>query len=457
MSINSLATLLLKPRSGVTVAFSNGENIDWNRFLSDVRNLLLIIKDKECNAIALCCEDSYLFSVAFFAAIYADKKIILPGNHQPAMLSSLSPYFDLLIDDGLVEKSVVEKSITLPLTYVDKDAAAYDFHAIDLNLINITLFTSGSTGTPKAIHKTLLLLDAEIQALERQWGTLLGHSRIVSTVSHQHIYGLLFRVLWPLCAGRAFSSHDLTYTEQVINNATCEYSLISSPALLKRLEDEGHKGDYCAVFSSGGPLSADASDACKLLLNQTAIEVFGSTETGGIGYRQQHQTDTPWTFFPEVDAKLGSDDCLALMSPWLSEKSEGAGGYYQSSDQCELLENKRFILKGRIDRVVKIEEKRISLLEVENHINELPWISESAVIVVNEAQRITLGALLTLTDQGKHELDILGKGRFWIKLRQALRQWVEPVGIPRHFRVTKEIPINKQGKRLQQQIAELFR
>ena len=459
MPINSLATLLLSPRSELTVAFSAHKNINWSQFLNDIRALVLVIKEKETKAIAICCEDSYLFSVAFFAVIYAHKKVILPGNHQPAMLADLSSHFDLLIDDGLVDKNIIEQSITLPIPPLDKDKSnvIFDFSELDLSLVNITLFTSGSTGTPKAINKTLLALDAEIHALERQWGALLGDSRIVSTVSHQHIYGLLFRVLWPLCAGRAFASHDLTYTEQVISNGTEQYSLISSPALLKRLEDEGQKGDYRAVFSSGGPLSSDASDACKRLLNQTAIEVFGSTETGGIGFRQQHQADTPWTFFPEVVAKLGTDNCLALLSPWLSEKSEGAGGYYQSSDQCELLANKQFRLKGRIDRIVKIEEKRISLVEVETHLNELQWISESVVIVVNEPHRITLGALLTLTTNGEQELALLGKGRFWIKLRQALRQWVEPVGIPRHFRLAKEIPVNKQGKRLQKEIAELFK
>ena len=50
----------------------------------------------------------------------------------------------------------------------------------------------------------------------------------------------------------------------------------------------------------------------------------------------------------------------------------------------------------------------------------------------------------------------IGKGRFWIELRQALRLWLEPVGIPRHFRVVSEIPVNTQGKLLYNEIAALF-
>jgi acyl-coenzyme A synthetase/AMP-(fatty) acid ligase len=459
MQFNSLASLLLADRQGQKVAFSSDSQVDWDRFLDDIETLRLYIEAQPCQAVAICCEDSYLFSVAFFATCYADKKIVLPGNHQPAMLTALSSHFDMLIDDGEVT-SAPTASITLPLSLLRVQAKRSDFSFTELNLnkTHLTLFTSGSTGTPKAINKTLLMLDAELHGLERQWGELLDGTSIVSTVSHQHIYGLLFRVLWPLCAGRAFASKDLIYPEQVIKNGHQQQVLISSPALLKRLQDDGQFADYRAVFSSGGPLSNDAAISCKTLLNQHPIEVFGSTETGGIGFRQQTQKDAAWQFFPDVQAKLVDQDCLALRSPWLSsDLSEDADGYYQTSDQCILLENQQFRLNGRIDRIVKIEEKRISLQEVENHLNELEWISESVVLVVDDPHRVALGALMTLTESGEKTLQILGKGRFWIKLRQALRDWVEPVGIPRHFRVVQDIPMNKQGKRLQQEIVELFK
>lgn len=449
---NSLASLLLAKRSDQCVSFSADKNIKWDHFLDDISTLANHMKYKPYQTVAICCEDSYLFSVAFFASLYATKRIVLPGNHQPAMLRSLSSEFDLLIDDGVVNDKVGMESITLPLC--SNGSTDFVFFELELSALSVTLFTSGSTGSPKAIHKTLLMLDVEIGALEKQWGGLLSDSFIVSTVSHQHIYGLLFRILWPLCAGRAFASHDLTYPEQVIKNGTQKQTLISSPALLKRLYKEEIKADYRAVFSSGGPLSKSASELCKEMLNQHAIEVFGSTETGGIGFRQQTEIDSAWSFFPDVKVKLADENCLSLLSPWLSE---GGGDYYQTSDQCELLPNHQFRLKGRIDHIVKIEEKRISLIEVEKHLNELRWIKESAVIVVNEPHRITLGALLTLTELGEQTILRLGRGRFWIELRQALRQWVEPVGIPRHFRLINEIPMNKQGKRLQQEIVELFK
>ena len=128
------------------------------------------------------------------------------------------------------------------------------------------------------------------------------------------------------------------------------------------------------------------------------------------------QATIPWIFFPGIFSQLTADNCLSLRSPWIDEKS-----WYQTSDQCELLENNQFVLKGRVDRIVKIEEKRISLIEVEQRLNQLEWIDESAVLVHDDLHRLSLGAVIKLTVQGKKTMQELGKGKFWIKLRQALR------------------------------------
>ena len=453
MSVSCLNNLLLADRGNETVAFSAEQSVCWPQFLADIRSLVVKLKQTESHSIAVCCEDSYHFAVAFFAVAYADKKMVLPGNHQPAMLSALAELgcFDLLIYEGLVADDSIKEQIKLPLQA--SPDTQFCFSELKMEKVEITLFTSGSSGDPKAISKTLFMLNEEIKALEGIWGELLAGSTIVSTVSHQHIYGLLFRVLWPLCASRAFLRTDLIYPEQVLASAAKKQTLISSPALLKRLQGDVVNNGYRAVFSSGGPLSADASDLCKLLLKQNAFEVFGSTETGGIGYRQQLQADTPWTFFKQVTAKLGEQNCLSLKSPWISYENSD---YYQSSDQCELLENKQFVLKGRVDRIVKIEEKRISLVEIETRLNELEWIRESTVLVLDEGHRLSLGALLCLNQHGTETVKEIGKGKFWIKLRQALRLWLEPIGIPRHFRIVDEIPVNKQGKRLHSDISALF-
>ena len=450
MTYNSLKNLFITPRKSTqVVAFNSRYQSTWLQFSEQVSALSAHLKKTSTRRWALCCEDSYQFAVAFFALAYAEKEIVLPGNQQPEMLKLLTPHFDAFISDILQLEDSSKMLCQLPFDGISAGAIA---ESLDLHQIKITLFTSGSSGSPKAIYKTLALLDAEIQHLELQFGELFHNTKIVSSVSHQHIYGLLFRVLWPLVANRPFQSEDLVYPEQLALNALDNQILISSPALLKRLTDASDNNGYRAIFSSGGPLSYEAVNDCFDKLKQLPIEVFGSTETGGIGFRQQRTEQQPWLFFSGLEVALNKDNCLKIKSPWIDFKR-----FYQTSDQCDLLGKQQFILKGRIDRVVKIEEKRISLSEVELRMNELPWVKESAVLLLSQQQlNARLGAVITLTEAGGTQLNELGKGPFWILLRQHLRRWIEPVAVPRYFRVVREIPVNKQGKRLHNELSELF-
>ena len=64
---------------------------------------------------------------------------------------------------------------------------------------------------------------------------------------------------------------------------------VASPALLKRM---GDNLDWPAlrqvrrVFSSGGPLPAEAAQLLRERLGQWPTEIYGSSETGGIAWRR---------------------------------------------------------------------------------------------------------------------------------------------------------------------------
>ncbi|PSW06961.1 AMP-fatty acid ligase [Photobacterium lipolyticum] len=453
MNTRSLANLMSSPRpDSQPVAITQANIVTWSQFNHDVSQLTeQLILSKHLRW-AICFEDSYYFAVAFMAAAHARRHIILPGNHQPAALAELSTHFDAILHDGVFQHNFDKAALKLPVSDTEEITNFTHFAPLPLCDIRLTLFTSGSSGTPTAIEKTLDLLDAEITQLDATWGELLSNSTIASTVSHQHIYGLLFRVLWPLCAGLLFERFDLIYPEQVMAHAGQNTTLISSPALLKRLTDDQATTSYRAIFSSGGPLPPSAAQQSLHLFEQLPFEVFGSTETGGIGYRQQQETTTPWQLFPSIDMALNAEGCLRLRSPFIDPDN-----WYQTSDQCEPLGADQFMLKGRADRVVKIEEKRISLTEVERRLCQLEWIEEAAVFPQEETNRLILAAVITLTKQGKATLSDMGKGKFWLKLRQELRLWLEPIGIPRRYRAVDEIPLNTQGKRLIRDLELLFK
>ena len=455
VSYTSLSELLSQNRSPDSiVCFDDNSEITWQTFNDDLSRLVHLLSSSLFQRVAICTQDSYLFSVAFLACAVSRKHIILPGNYQPCALAELNEHFDcLLVDDavGAVEVSEVRNIQTL-LDTETREPLTDNLPPIDLAEIHLTLFTSGSSGTPKAINKTLEQLDIETAQLDKNWGELIRGNRVHSTVSHQHIYGLLFRILWPLCSGVPFARSNLEYPEQILSHANKNCVLISSPALLKRLKHETNTAQLAGVFSSGGPLPTESAHQSQNLLGHLPIEVFGSTETGGIAFRQQESAQTPWQLFDCIEASLNSENCIKLLSPYIDNNN-----WYQTADECEMVSENQFILKGRTDRVIKIEEKRVSLVEVEKRLEQLTWISECVVIPFEEPERLILASVLVLSEEGQAKLATMSKGKFWLMLRSELRKWLEPIAIPRKYRIVDEIPLNSQGKRLTSHIEQLIK
>ncbi|MFV0448703.1 MAG: AMP-binding protein [Vibrio sp.] len=447
-NLSPLSHLLLEDRRNTAVAFGCEGEINWAQFVADVSYYTELLNQLKYQHIALCARDSYLFTVGLFALFHAGKTVILPGNYQPQALEELSNQFEFLLCD-----EAISPLRTTPVEQLTSGHSESNLTLQPLELfhIQLILFTSGSSGTPKAIHKTLHQLSVEVEILHSLWGDKAHNSRVESTVSHQHIYGLLFRVLWPLCAGNPFARHSLEFPEQITHHADKDTVLISSPALLKRLTEEHQATELRALFSSGGPLPFSAANHAQQLFSFRPIEVLGSTETGGIAFRQQTTEQIPWQLFPKVAAQLNQENCLRLRSAHIDPD-----GWYQTADECEFVSENKFILKGRTDRIIKVEEKRVSLVEVEKRVEQLDYVKECAVIPVQQTERLILAAAIVLTETGEQQLAELGKGKFWLLLRNELRNWLEPIAVPRSFRVVKEIPLNSQGKRQVAELEKLF-
>ena len=114
------------------------------------------------------------------------------------------------------------------------------------------------------------------------------------------------------------------------------------------------------------------------------------------------------------------------------------------ADRIRLCES-GFHLLGRGTGVIKLEEKRISLEEVEGRLRALPWVREVAVLPLNVATRQQLGAVLVVTEAGLIQWQALGPGRFLIALREQPRPWLEPVALPRRLRLLPSCPSTARG------------
>ena len=391
--------------------------------------------------VAVHLEDAADLAVALLGAWRAGASVLLPADLQPVTRQRWSAEVDLWLTD-LADDAHLEDYRGAPLGAV----------GLDLDQCQLSLCTSGSSGEPKRIDKTLGQLANEVQALEALWGADLGQACIIGSVATQHIYGLLFRVLWPLCAGRPFVRKQLAFPED-LQRASREcptFAWVASPALLKRMGDNLDWPALSAVrrvFSSGGALPAEAARSLHQRLQQWPTEILGSSETGGIAWRQ---ADEPWQPFADVELALDSDGALLVSSPYMPP-----GHVEHTADAAQIAADGRFELQGRLDRIVKLEEKRISLPMLEQALSTHEWVAEARMGVVQE-NRASLGALLVLSESGLHALRNQGRRAVTEELRQHLGQHCETLALPRRWRFLRQLPFNSQGKLAQADVERLL-
>ena len=431
-------------------------SVSWKTFKHDVSNFTNQIKEKKTKRWAIHCKDSYWFAVGLFALFYADCEPVLLPNWREGTLENHKNDFDETIGDS-------GEDLTICLgSKLSSSVIEENLPRLDIEKTKITIFTSGSTGEPKKVVKKLIQLESEICDLEELWGDKIGDSLILSTVSHQHIYGLLFRLLWPLASNRCFMRGDISYPEQVIELVQNfeKTVLVSSPALLKRMFVEPDKPKNfhspVMVFSSGGPLSFDAAQLCKESLGVWPIEVLGSTETGGVGWRQQiPENRDRWQRFHNVRLSLSDEGRLVVQSPYLGDETGFVMG-----DCASLIDDQYFELFGRADRIVKVEEKRISLVELEKCLDKSEWVNTNSMFTMdegeNESGRQIIACVVVLSNTGQQRLLEQGKRAIVDLLKAHLKQYFELIVIPRKFRFVDSLPYNSQGKLSQSDLKALF-
>lgn len=439
------------PAAQQLISFNHHDIVTGSAFTAQVAQLQQQLIDSDSQRWLLCCDSSDLFAVGLCAGLLAGKQVVLPANRQAGTLSQLTHEFDGVLSD----MPICEGKAFLRL---DKDLNPPASEWPQTNdLGELVLFTSGSSGKPKRVVKSIEQLDAEVSVLEQTFAEHLPHCSVISTVSHQHIYGLLFKILWPLAASRPFLSDLVEYPETLnyYANLFPNLCLISSPAQLSRLPDaldnERQLRAPSLVFSSGGPLSFDASKAVAHCYGQAPIEVFGSTETGGIAYRRQHQPNADWQAFAPIEIQQDpSDGALVLKSPYLPDSE-----WLKCDDKIDLHADGKFTLQGRLDRIIKVEEKRLSLVQMESLLESHPYVAKAALVML-EQPRVQLGAAIELSAQGMEQLEANGKLALNNQLKNHLLSQFERVTLPRRWRYVEQLPLDQQGKRVQSSMLALF-
>ncbi|MFL4366029.1 class I adenylate-forming enzyme family protein [Enterobacter asburiae] len=443
-----LGQWLNAPRPDDTpVAWLDDRTWTLGQLRHDVTLLVDTLRQQDGERWALCFENSYLFIVALLASLHAGKTPVIPGHSRVSQLEEQQALFSGVLSDRtlgfhgkliVVASSHQTASRWSPLPEIDESRF-------------VELFTSGSTGTPRRVIKHIVSLDREARLLADRFGERLAGCSVVASVVPQHLYGLTFRIVLPMALGLPLHAAMLYYAEQLAALPhDRHYLFISSPAFLKRLDTELAAPPVRMLISAGGMLPWCDVSTTAGWLDIWPDEIYGSTETGILAWRHRQQDNVPWLTFPGVIFHQ-EDEACRVTSPLIHEE-EGL----QLDDILHFDSEGLFSIAGRRGRVVKIEEKRISLNEIERRLLELDGICEAAVLPVTRGGRQGIGALLVLDEAVRQRGYMQDKKAQEFAWRRALLPWLEPVAVPRYWRIVDEMPVNSMNKRVYAQLEELF-
>lgn len=433
---------------GTPVFWTPSSHVDPGEFLTRVSGLSERLADGPDRWV-LVCEDGYAFTVGLLAVWHSGGVAVMPPNPKPGMVSdSMEPGDGLLTDRGELA------DVAEPLDPLGHEGSPGKLGRMDPKRVSTVVMTSGSTGERKTLPKRLKNLTPGLRNFETVWGDRLEESTVVATVSHQHAFGLFYKILWPLCSGSPILPGQPTFPEDIKRNVlgADPAHLLTSPAPLKRLVRSGEVPAMAhalkGVYSGGGVLEAETVRGLNEALDVPPVSVYGSTEAGGMARRERPSADEipPWDPFPGVEHRISPEGELEVRSP---EVGDPLPEWYPTGDLAEAAAEGGFFLRGRRDRTVKVAEKSISLPEIEEHLSNSPLVRSASVLVVNEddpdRRRTELGAAVILTEEGERtraEADEPLEDT----LRAALEPYCERVALPRHWLFLETFPRDHMSK-----------
>ena len=300
------------------------------------------------------------------AEIFQDQKIIL---------ERIGLQFS--IDSALLK----EKSIT--------QMAELTFEQTAGRPQQLTFFTSGSTGTPVPAKSNFADLEQEIHSLSQVFA---DRTRIVSFVPRHHIYGFLFSILLPKALRIPVEYRTALPTADQIKSMLPGDLIIAFPLLWKKLEKLNcrfRKNVY--GVTSTGPCPAETINSLQAQGLARMTEVYGSSETGGVGFRHD------------------PTDMYTLLGHWKQtgnstiERTSADGKKQQHTLQDNLQwQGKQFKPLKRADKAVQVGGINVYPTRVENILKKNKQVRECTVRLMRPEEGERLKAFIVPTEEADH-------------------------------------------------------
>ncbi|WP_052750141.1 AMP-binding protein [Arsukibacterium sp. MJ3] len=301
----------------------------------------------------------------------------------------------------------------------------------ELGSTDICFSTSGSTGTRKHMVHTWQTLLSEIVFFKDYFQTLaITPERVISMVPTHHIYGFLFTVMLPALLAvpvtRGLSSYAILLNARLKQGDV----VIAYPALLQQLEKRTWTVPAgITLLSSTGPCPAQTLQSLQQRGIDTIIEVYGSSETAGIGVR--NDAAAPYQLLPRWQRQADKTlfDYLAKAEVSLP-------------DTLDWQNEQLFRPVGRVDKAVSVNGINVFPAHIAQQLARHVRVDDARVRLLSEYNSRGLKALLIVAVKlsAEDEKSLINEVHAWAIKNLSVHE------IPQRYTVATSIPVNEIGK-----------
>lgn len=291
----------------------------------------------------------------------------------------------------------------------------------------LTFRTSGSTGAAKSCTHALDMLHAEISVWAAMFET---RTHIVSLVPPQHLFGFVFTVVLAQALKRPVQ--DMRFASAATLKRALQKPgalLVAAPVSWQFLARSipAFPADVHGV-SSAALMPAELATQLKEQGLAALLDVYGSSETGGIGFRCA--PDTPYSLLPHWMLETSGDDASLI--------NLKTGAETALMDVVSPGPENTFALHKRRDGAVQVGGVNVFPDYVARVVTGFPDVAQCAVRYC--AERARLKAFVVPHNRADDHSTLEQR------LRQLCAQHLNTPERPSAFMFGQALPVNALGK-----------
>lgn len=367
------------------------------------------------------------------------------------------------------EKALAFIKSKLPLFLLKKTVGS-----TNLDQPAVILFTSGSEKAPKIVQLTQKNILSNIDSFSGMMD-IYGMDRLLAVLPYFHVFGLTINLWTPMCLGMTSITYanplEFKTIAKIIKEEKPEL-LVGTPLFLEGYVKQSNPGDFASI-----KLAVSGADKCPkqlraLYRDKHNIEIFegyGTTETSPVISANPRDRNKPGSIgipIPGTEVRIqnldSGEDCAVgetgkilvkgdgVMQGYLNDIEESSlrlkSGWYDTGDLGYLDDDGYLWHKGRLKRFVKIGGEMISLVMVEETLNDFtPDEVECCAVELPDAKRGSKIVAVTNTEVDHQALN------------KRLSKELPNLALPKKYVTIAEFPRMGSGKTDFRSLTEIVR